>query len=100
MDGTDITPQADLPSDPDEKESSAQLQIDITDLGEVSFTCNVSIAVPGDPLTSANSSLTVTIIGEGRKCNYCYWGWGKGMGGVRDGRGEGVCVYDLFFPFH
>ncbi len=63
MGGVDITGDASSPVDPAEVTSYAVLNKALSQTGEVVFSCNVSIAVPGDPLINVGDTLTITVIG-------------------------------------
>ena len=63
MGGVDITGDASSPVDPEEVVSYAELNKALSQTGEVVFSCNVSIAVPGDPVINVGDTLTITVLG-------------------------------------
>ena len=64
MSGTDVTSDATTPSDPRGIESVSTLTRDFTIAGDIVITCEVTISVPGDPVVSNSSSVTITVLGK------------------------------------
>ena len=64
MNGTNVTSDATTPSDPRGIESVSTLTRDLTIAGEIVITCEVTISVPGDPVVSNSSSVTITALGK------------------------------------
>ena len=64
MSGTDVTNDATTPTDPRGIESISTLTRDFTIAGDIVITCEVTISVPGDPVVSNSSSVTITVLGK------------------------------------
>ena len=64
MSGTDVTSDATTPTNPDGIQSISILTRDLTIAGEIVFTCEVNISIPGDPVVSNSSSVTITVLGK------------------------------------
>ena len=64
MSGTDVTSDASTPTDPRGIQSISTLTTDFTIGGDIVFTCEVNISVPGDPVVSNSSSVTITVLGK------------------------------------
>ena len=64
MNGTNVTSDATTPTDPSGIESVSTLTTDFTIAGDIVITCEVTISVPGDPVVSNNSSVTITALGK------------------------------------
>ena len=64
MSGTNVTSDATTPTDPDGIESVSTLTRDFTIAGDIVITCEVTISVPGDPVVSNSSSITITVLGK------------------------------------
>ena len=69
MNGINVTSEASLPTDLDSIESISTLTQELTNTGDNVFRCEVNVSVPGDPIVSNSSSITITVSGkrEGRK---------------------------------
>ena len=64
MSSTDVTSDASTPTDPRGIESVSTLTTDFTIAGDIVITCEVTISVPGDPVVSNSSSITITVLGK------------------------------------
>ena len=64
MSGTDVTSDATTPTDPRGIETVSTLTRDLTIAGDIVFTCEVTISIPGDPVVSNSSSVTITALGK------------------------------------
>ena len=64
MSGIDVTSNATTPTDPSGIQSVSTLTRDLTIAGEIVITCEVTISVPGDPVVSNSSSVTITALGK------------------------------------
>ena len=60
MNDIDITNNASSPTNPKGVVSVSKLNLTMTSFGMFVFKCEVSISVPGDPIVTNNSSLTIT----------------------------------------
>ena len=66
--GLDVTSKATDPSDPEEIVSVSTLDIELSQIGEAEYRCNVSIQIPTDPLIMNGTTFSVTVLGKGH-----YW---------------------------
>ena len=64
MSGTDVTSDATTPTDPRGIESVSTLTRELTIAGDIVFRCEVTISIPGDPVVSNSSSVTITVLGK------------------------------------
>ena len=64
MNGINVTSNASLPTDLDSIESISTLTQELTNTGDNVFRCEVSVSVPGDPIVSNSSSITITVSGK------------------------------------
>ena len=64
MSGTDVTSDATTPTDPRGIQSISTLTRDFTIAGDIVITCEVTISIPGDPVVSNSSSVTITALGK------------------------------------
>ena len=63
MNGSAIIEGTSGPTNPRFKESSATLEVDVTQVGVVTFGCTVTVSIPGDSELSDTDSISVNIIG-------------------------------------
>ena len=64
MNGINVTSEASLPTDLDSIESISTLTQELTNTGDNVFRCEVNVSVPGDPIVSNSSSITITVSGK------------------------------------
>ena len=64
MNGINVTSEASLPTDLDSIESMSTLTQELTNTGDNVFRCEVNVSVPGDPIVSNSSSITITVSGK------------------------------------
>ena len=64
MNGINVTSDASLPADIDSIESMSILTQELTNTGDNVFRCEVNVSVPGDPIVSNSSSITITVSGK------------------------------------
>ena len=77
MNGINVTSNASLPTDLDSIESNSTLTQELNNTGDNVFRCEVNVSVPGDPIVSNSSSITITVSGK------------RARGGGRERRREG-----------
>ena len=64
MSGTNVTGDATTPTDPRGMQSISTLTTDFTIAGDIVIICEVTISIPGDPVVSNSSSITITALGK------------------------------------
>ena len=64
MNGIDVTSEASLPTDLESIESIRTLTQELTNTGDNVFRCEVNVSVPGDPIVSNSSLITITASGK------------------------------------